>query len=179
MTSLLGRAGVAVAGLVDAAIPPLRRRRAASRRYATPTSGALAPPVPTTFEATATTPDGSPTHVVATATPGNEISGVRNPPPREYEKEPEPAGTLSIAEGSGHPAAQKGRPITWVVITFIALAFLTAGLGLVFDRLWLFYVGLAAIVVGVIAGWAFGIMADRGADAQQPNRPEDERADSR
>ena len=164
------RAGLAVAGLLDSALPPIRRRRAAAKRYRTPTAGAMAPAVPTTFEATAA--DGTPTQIVATASPGNQISGAREPAPREYQKEPEPAGTLSIAEGSGHPAGQRGRPITWVIVGFIMLAFLTAGLGLVFDLIWLFAAGLAAVVAGVAAGWAFGIMADvtgseRASDEQE------------
>ncbi len=163
MNQRLHNAALAIAGMIDTAVPPIRRRHSAgTHRRPAPTGGALAPPVPTTFEATTTTPDGDQATVIATAAPGNEISGPRRPTAHEREKEAEPAGSLSIAEGSGHPAGQRGRPTTWIVVAFIALAFVTAGLGLVFDLLWLFVAGLIAVAAGLIAGWAFHIMADVG-----------------
>jgi hypothetical protein len=169
MNQRLHNAALAIAGMIDTAVPPIRRRHAAGTRRPAPTSGALAPPVPIKFEATTTTPDGDAATVIATAAPGNEISGPRRPTAREREKEAEPAGSLSIAEGSGHPAGQRGRPTTWIVVAFIALAFLTAGLGLVFDLSWLFVAGLIAVAAGLIAGWAFHIMADLGGSGTDTN----------
>lgn len=155
-----GRAVLAVAALVDAARPRRNRRRAAASTYRTPTSGKLAPALPQVFEATATAPDGSPTKVVATAAPGNQVSGDRPTPRGPAGGHLEPPGTLSIAEGSGHPAGQKSRPTTWVIVVLIALAFVVAGVGLIVAFPWLFIAGLVAIVVSCLAGWAFNIMAD-------------------
>jgi hypothetical protein len=156
-----GRAAlaVAVAALVDAARPRRNRRQAAASTYARPTSGKLAPPVPQVFETTATSPDGSPTKVVATAAHGNEVSGDRAalPGPGAHLELP---GTLSIAEGSGHPAGQRSRPTTWVIVSLIAVSFVVAGIGLIVAFPWLFIAGLVAIVASCLAGWAFNIMAD-------------------
>lgn len=110
------------------------------------------------FEASASAPDGTPVQVTAIAAPGNRVGVV---PPND-DRDPEPPGTLSIAEGGGHPAEQRGRPITWAVVAFISLAFVVAGLGIVYATAWLFIAGLAAVLAGGLAGWAFGIMDDRG-----------------
>jgi len=135
---------------------------AAATKYRTPTSGALAPPVPETLQETVNGHDGNPIQIFATTSPGNQISGERPPPEHPNASHLEGPGTLSIAEGSGHPANQKSRPIAWIIVAFIALAFVAAGLGLVLSAPWLFIAGLAAVVAGGIAGWAAGIMADRG-----------------
>ena len=115
-------------------------------------------PVEHRFEASANAPDGTPVRVIAIAAPGNQVHVV----PPDDDRDPEPPGTLSIAEGGGHPAEQRGRPITWAVVAFISLAFVTAGLGIVYAMVWLFVAGVVAIVAGGLAGWAFGIMDDRG-----------------
>lgn len=78
---------------------------------------------------------------------------------------------MSIAEDSGHPANQKSRPITWIIVAFIALAFVAAGLGLVFSAQWLFVAGVVAVVAGGVAAWAAGIMADRGDPRQSGEQP--------
>jgi hypothetical protein len=167
MEMKLGRAGLALAAIVDTARARSNRRAAAAHRRPTPTSGALAPPVPatfetTTFETTTTSHDGAQTRVTATTSPGNQVSGERLPGGEPYDPHLETPGSLSIAEGSGHPANQKSRPITWIVATFIALAFVTVGFGLIYLWPWLFIAGLVAVVAGALAGWATGIMADRG-----------------
>jgi hypothetical protein len=144
---------------------------AAATKYRTPTSGALAPPVPETFEETVNGHDGNPTRVFATTSPGNQISGERPPPEHPDDSHLEGPGTLSIAEGSGHPANQKSRPITWIIVAFIALAFVAAGLGLVLSTPWLFIAGLIAVVVGGIAGWAADIMGDRGDPGESGEQP--------
>ena len=115
-------------------------------------------PVQHRFEASASAPDGTPVQVTAIAAPGNHVHVV----PPDDDRDREPPGTLSIAEGGGHPAEQRGRPITWAVVAFISLAFVTAGLGIVYAMVWLFVAGVVAIVAGGLAGWAFGIMDDRG-----------------
>ncbi|HET9187911.1 MAG TPA: hypothetical protein VFN80_08150, partial [Acidothermaceae bacterium] len=51
---------------------------------------------------------------------------------------------------------------TWVIVTFIALSFAVIGFGLIYAWPWLFIAGIVAVVVGCLAGWAAGIMADRG-----------------
>lgn len=158
----LTRAGLAVAAIVDTARARSNLRAAAASRRPTPTSGALAPPAPETLETTTTAHDGTPTQVVATTSPGNQSSGGRLPGDPPYDPHLEPHGSLSIAEVSGHPANQKSRPIAWAIVTFIASSFAVIGFGLIYVWPWLFIAGIAAVVVGCGAGWAAGIMADRG-----------------
>lgn len=159
----LTRAGLALAAIVDTARARSHRRAAAAARRPAPTSGALAPPAPETVETTTTAYDGTQTQVVATTSPGNQSSGERLPGDDPYDPHLEPPGTLSVAEGSGHPANQKSRPITWVIVTFIALSFAIIGFGLIYVWPWLFIAGIVAVIAGCLAGWAAGIMADRGA----------------
>jgi hypothetical protein len=159
----LGRAALTLAAILDTARARSNRRRAAAARRPTPTSGALAPPVPENFESTTTSYDGTPTQITAKTSPGNRVSGKRLPGGEPYDPFWGQPGSLSIAEGSsGHQANQKSRPIAWAVATFIALAFVTVGFGLIYLWPWLFIAGLIAVVAGVLAGWATGIMADRG-----------------
>jgi hypothetical protein len=158
----LSRVGIALAAIVDTARARSNRRAAAAQRRPTPTSGALAPPVPETIESTTTSYDGTQSRVVATTSPGNQVSGERLPGGEPYDPHLESPGSLSIAEGSGHPANQKNRPLTWIVVTLIALSFAVVGLGLVYLWPWLLIAGLAAVVATSIAGWGAGIMADRG-----------------
>jgi hypothetical protein len=162
MEGKLGRAALAVAAIIDTARARSNRRAAAAQRRPRPTSGALAPPVPETFESTTTSYDGTQTRVSATTSPGNQVAGERLPGGQAYDPHLEPQGSLSIAEDSGHPANQKSRPVTWIVVTLIALAFAVVGLGLVYLWPWLFVAGLVAVVATSIAGWGAGIMADRG-----------------
>lgn len=158
----LTRVGLALAAIVDTARARSSRRAADASRRPTPTSGALAPPVPETLETTTTAYDGSQARVFATTSPGNQSSGERLPGDDPYDPHLEPHGTLSIAEGSGHPANQKSRPITWVIVTFIALSFAVIGFGLIYLWPWLFVAGILAVLASCGAGWAAGIMADRG-----------------
>jgi hypothetical protein len=147
--------------LAGAAIPGRLRRRPPSPAVGNaPVPTDPGAPTQRVFEATATSFDGTPTRVIATASPGNQAFGERTP--LENDRESEPPGSLSIAEGSGHPAGQRGRPITWAVVAFISLAFVAIGLGLVYAALWLFIAGVVAVAAGGLAGWAFGIMEDRG-----------------
>jgi hypothetical protein len=158
-----GRAGLALAAIVDTARARSNRRAAAAHRRPTPTSGALTPPVPEMLESTTTSYDGTPTQVTATTSPGNRVSGKRLPGGEPYDPFLGQPGSLSIAEGSsGHQANQKSRPVAWIVVTFITLAFVTVGFGLIYLWPWLFIAGLIAVVAGVLAGWATGITADRG-----------------
>ena len=158
----LSRAGLAVAAIVDTARARSHRRAAAAARRPTPTSGAFAPGTPETVETTAARYDGGETQVVATTSPGNQVSGERLPGDEPYDAHLQAPGSLSIAEDSGHPANQRSRPITWVIVTFIALAFAVIGFGLLYVWPWLFIAGIVAVVAGCLAGWAAGIMADRG-----------------
>jgi hypothetical protein len=123
---------------------------------------AVTPPASDTIEAAATSYDGSQARVVATTSAGNQASGARLPGGEPDDRRLEPPGSLSIAEDGGHPANQRSRPITWVIVAFIAAAFVVVGLGLLYGWPWLFVAGLAAVVAGCLAGWAAGIMADRG-----------------
>jgi hypothetical protein len=155
------RAAFTALALVGAALPGRLRRRprpAAVADAAVPADPGA--PTQRVFESTATSFDGTSVRVVATASPGNQAFGARTP--GQNDREPEPAGSLSIAEGSGHPAEQRGRPITWAVVAFISMAFVAIGLGLVYSVVWLFIAGVVAVAAGGLAGWAFGIMDDRG-----------------
>ncbi len=61
------------------------------------------------------------------------------------------AGTLVQAgPGSGHPSAvHHGRPVSWVAVSIIMAGFLVGGLGLIIGPTWwLFWAGVAAVVVG-------------------------------
>ncbi len=162
VTGKMSRAGIALAAMVDVARARTNRHEAAAQRRPRPTSGALAPPAPETFETSAASYDGEQARVVATTSPGNQVAGERLPGGEPYDPHLEPPGSLSIAEGSGHPANQKNRPVTWIIVTLIALSFATVGLGLIY--LWpsLFIAGLLAVGATSVAGWAAGIMADRG-----------------
>jgi hypothetical protein len=166
VSRIIGRAGITLAALVDAAKPRVHRRRALATRYRTPTSGALAAPVPQSFETTAASHDGKPTRIVATTSPGNQVSGNRpTSAPRNDDHLDDDhlasPGTLSIAEGSGHPGNQRSRPRSWVIVAFIAIGFAVAGIGLVAGAPWLFVTGVIAIVIGGLAGWTSHIMGDK------------------
>jgi hypothetical protein len=162
MKGKLARAELALTAIIETARARSNRRAAATSRRPAPNSGALAPPAPETFEATTTAYDGEQTQVVATTAPGNHVAGRRLPDGEPYDAHLDAPGSLSIAEDGGHPANQGSRPIAWLVVTLIALAFAVVGLGLVFLWPWLFVAGLAAVVATSLAGWGVGIMADRG-----------------
>lgn len=68
-----------------------------------------------------------------------------------------PADDVSIAERSGHIP---GRPVSWVVVVLVCAGFLAAGIGLILARPWLFIVGVAVVLLGVVLGWATHAMAD-------------------
>jgi hypothetical protein len=105
--------------------------------------------------------DGVELRVVATTAQDNRLRN-EGSPAWQGEKEPEPQADLSISKGGEHSANQRSRPISWVIVAFICCSFIAAGIGLIETAWWLFYGGLAAVVVGGIAGWMAGIMEDRG-----------------
>lgn len=159
MTRIRTRAGIGALALIGTAIPGRFRRGSISPppgESAVPADPVA--PVEQRFEANASAPDGTPVRVTAIAAPGNQVHVVQ----RDDDRDPEPRGRLSIAEGGSHPAEQRGRPITWAVVAFISLACVAAGLGIVYAMVWLFVAGLIAAVAGGLAGWAFAIMDDRG-----------------
>jgi hypothetical protein len=78
-----------------------------------------------------------------------------------------PVENVSIAEHSGHIPA---RPVSWVVVVMVCAGFLAAGIGLVVDQPWLFFVGAGVVVVGSILGWVTHAMADVTARVETPAR---------
>ncbi len=71
--------------------------------------------------------------------PGNHMPGER------------PAG--------GHPHLH-GRPVSWVLVGVLIVAFTAGGLAIVDHLWWLFWVCLGTTVVSVPAGKVIGIMSD-------------------
>lgn len=61
-----------------------------------------------------------------------------------------------MVEGSS-----RGRPMSWAVVLVIIVGFIVGGLGLILGpNWWLFWIGAAISVIGVVVGWATGIMED-------------------
>ncbi|MGN6246142.1 MAG: HGxxPAAW family protein [Motilibacteraceae bacterium] len=55
----------------------------------------------------------------------------------------------------------RGRASSWGIAAFIFIGFLVGALGLVLGPTWwLFFVGVGVVLVGVLAGWATGMMED-------------------
>jgi hypothetical protein len=60
----------------------------------------------------------------------------------------------------GHEA-HHGRPISWAVTSIIIIGFIVGGIALpVGPTWWLFWTGVAIVVIGGIVGWATRIMED-------------------
>ncbi len=54
-----------------------------------------------------------------------------------------------------------GRPVSWVAVSLIMVAFLVGGLGLVFGPIWwLFWAALGVAVVGLLLAMGTGIFDD-------------------
>lgn len=64
------------------------------------------------------------------------------------------------------PYGSSGRPVSWIAVAIIVLGFTLGGLGMVLGPTWwLFWVGVAVTVAGLIFAWAIGIMEDYTEDA--------------
>jgi hypothetical protein len=73
----------------------------------------------------------------------------------------EPAPFVSQVPGTPvHFPHYSGRPVSWVAVSLILVAFLAGGLALVFGVWWLFWVGLGVAAVGGLLGLATGILED-------------------
>lgn len=63
-----------------------------------------------------------------------------------------------------HPSAQHGgqghntTPMAWVVVGELIVAFILGGIALIYWNWTLFWISVGLIVLGVIVGWAIGIM---------------------
>ncbi|MEV7971938.1 HGxxPAAW family protein [Cellulomonas sp. NPDC089187] len=75
----------------------------------------------------------SPRGGVAATVQGPRMEALRLPP---------------VAPPTNHGRTVAAWTVTWVVV----LGFLVAGLAMMFSQVWLFWVGMGAAVVGVIAG---------------------------
>ena len=59
------------------------------------------------------------------------------------------------------PEPYHGRPVSWVAVSIIMLAFLVGGLGLVFGPTWwVFYTGIGIAVIGGLLALSTDIFAD-------------------
>ena len=66
-----------------------------------------------------------------------------------------------IAAGGAAPASHHGRPVSWVAVSTMMVAFLIGGLGLVLGpRWWLFWVGVGLCAVGGLLALATNIFED-------------------
>ena len=57
-------------------------------------------------------------------------------------------------------------PAAWTAVTIIMIAFLVGGVGVLMANVWVFWLGVALIVVGVVVGKVMqmmGIGAEQGA----------------
>jgi hypothetical protein len=73
----------------------------------------------------------------------------------------EPAPFVSQVPGTPvHFPHFNGRPVSWVEVTVILVAFLAGGFGLVFGIWWLFWVSLGIAALGVLLAMATGIFDD-------------------
>jgi hypothetical protein len=63
-------------------------------------------------------------------------------------------------QSHGHEA-HHGRPISWVVTSIIIIGFIVGGIALIIGPTWwLFWTGVAIVVIGSIMGWVTRIMED-------------------
>jgi Family of unknown function (DUF6704) len=59
-------------------------------------------------------------------------------------------------------------PAAWTAVTIIMVAFVVGGIGVLLSQPWLFWVGGALVLVGVVVGKVMQMM---GMGAQPPTRP--------
>jgi hypothetical protein len=62
----------------------------------------------------------------------------------------DPNDDLSVGERLEH---LHGSPLAWGVVVFVCGGFIVAGFGLIGATPWLFYVGIAVVVVASLVGW--------------------------
>jgi hypothetical protein len=73
----------------------------------------------------------------------------------------EPAPFISQVPGTPvHFPHYSGRPVSWVAVSMILVAFIVGGLALVFAIWWLFWVSLGVSVLGVLLAMGTGIFDD-------------------
>jgi hypothetical protein len=74
----------------------------------------------------------------------------------------EAGAVVQAGPGSGHPAQVfHGRTVSWVAVSIIMAGFLAGGLGLVLGPTWwLFWAGVAAVVVGGLLALGTHIFED-------------------
>jgi hypothetical protein len=75
---------------------------------------------------------------------------------------PGDGGQLStVTAGGPEPATHHGRPVSWVAVSTIMLAFLIGGLGLILGPAWwLFWLGAGLAAAGSLLALATDIFAD-------------------
>lgn len=59
---------------------------------------------------------------------------------------------------STHHDNHGSNPAAWTAVTIIMVAFLVGGIGVVAAQPWLFWVGVALIVVGILVGKVMQMM---------------------
>jgi hypothetical protein len=64
---------------------------------------------------------------------------------------------------TAHHDNHGSTPAAWTAVTIIMIAFLVGGIGVVVAQPWLFWVGAALVVVGIIVGKVMQMMG-MGAD---------------
>jgi Family of unknown function (DUF6704) len=64
---------------------------------------------------------------------------------------------------TAHHDNHGSTPAAWTAVTIIMIAFLVGGIGVVMAQPWLFWVGVALVVVGIIVGKVMQMMG-MGAD---------------
>jgi hypothetical protein len=71
-------------------------------------------------------------------------------------------GQLSDVHATwSRPEPYHGRPVSWVAVSLIMVAFLVGGLGLVFGPTWwVFYTGIGIAVIGGLLALTTDIFAD-------------------
>ncbi|HVQ87560.1 MAG TPA: HGxxPAAW family protein [Actinomycetes bacterium] len=53
-------------------------------------------------------------------------------------------------------------PAAWTAVTIIMVAFLVGGIGILLSQAWVFWVGVALVVVGLVAGKVMQMMGMGG-----------------
>ena len=59
---------------------------------------------------------------------------------------------------TAHHDNHGSTPAAWTAVTIIMIAFLVGGIGVVVAQPWLFWVGVALVVVGIIVGKVMQMM---------------------
>jgi hypothetical protein len=58
-------------------------------------------------------------------------------------------------------SSPRGRPVSWAVVGVVIVGFIVGGVGLTLGPTWwMFWVGAALATVGIVVGWATGMMED-------------------